>query len=300
MRNIMILFFLFLSAVCYHGKAQLHSEMIDKIIKFRSDYIADSIPVKYKAWYSPFTYFGDKRFYNSYDTLKTVLSEISFNEKLFYWFESLATDRSSKNITLWSDNLVISFHCRYIATWDRVHYEDSIQYNLEIGDKLKRSSTMEPFLKDFEEWNENVTNRSYIGGFSAGGAFIFCSKVIIVLDQIEIMHTVFKNYSKEHYPLFWLKEKPEDNYAPRLQANCDWIINGGNEKVVWNLIEVNIDRGYKVFDCEGYEIEFEYEEHPWNYGSDRGYSPNPLKDRRIQSVNPQFPQRINPIIFPHR
>jgi hypothetical protein len=39
---------------------------------------------------------------------------------------------------------------------------------------------------------------------------------------------------------------------------------------------------------------------PWVYGSDRGANPNPLRDRRIQSINPQLQHQRNPIKLPRK
>jgi hypothetical protein len=101
-----------------------------------------------------------------------------------------------------------------------------------------------------------------MGGISlygTGGSFIMCSKITFKSEQVEILHSAFKSYTK-NYPYFYLKEQPEDNYNIRIQANCDWISEDRLEEVVWGLLAAQKERGQKVFDCEGNEIVFEQEE----------------------------------------
>lgn len=243
-------------AVCYSSKAQLQSEMIDKIIKIRSSYVVDSIPSQFRWWYEPFTYSGDKQFYDIYDTLKNVLPKTMFFKSPFYWLEYLADDRSSKTVILWTDSLMVHFNCRWIALWNRKKtFGDTVIYKLKIYSNLEKSLN-DPFFNDFEEWNEFVTNRSYLYWDGTGGGFRFCTKVSFVSDCVEIQHTAFRDYEKK-CPLFYLREQQEDDYNPRLQVNCNWITGDRLEKVVWGLIGGYKERGFKVFDCEGKEISFE-------------------------------------------
>ena len=233
--------------------AQLNIEMIDTVLKSRTNYVTDSIPDIFRWYYEPFTYTGNRQFY---DTLKSVLLEISFPESTFYWLEYMADNRSSKTALFWTDSFMVHFNCRWIARWDRINpWEDSIIYKLEIHDNLKKS-LIEPFFMDFEEWNENVTNRSYLYWDGAGGGLNFCSKVTFKSSRIEIMHTVFRDY-KKNTPLFYLREQSEDDYKPRLLVNCDWIIDDKTEEAAWFLICYHKGHESKVFDCEGNEINFE-------------------------------------------
>lgn len=251
MKNRIILFFLLLSIVCYKGKSQTQNEIIDNIIKIRSSYIADSIPEVFRKLYIPLTYSGNKQYY---DTLKSFLPKIPFNGNTFYWLESLADDWSTNTVALWTDNFVVHFR-NWIPMWEREDvWDDSIIYKLEIYDDPK--FLKEPFLNDYKEWNEDVTNRSYYFWNGAGGSFKFCSKMTFNKSDItEIKHCVFRYYNKDT-PLLYLKELPEDNFTPRIRINCQWFEKYADEyEINWEYFE-----GYnyviKVFDCEGNEFEF--------------------------------------------
>jgi len=251
-----ILLYLVLSVVCYNSKSQTQNEIIDKIIKIRSDYVMDSIPEVFREWYKPLTYSGNKQFY---DTLKSFLPEIPFAGNTFYWLEYIADDRSSKNIALWTDSFNVRFICDWIPRWDRVNpWDDSIIYKFEVRDNHREFLRRVPFLNDYEEWNENVTNRSYLYWAGSGGSLDFCSKITFdKSDIIEIKHSVFCYYNKDT-PLFYLKEQPEDDYQPRLQINCDYITDEKSEEFALFSIGYHVNIGRKIFDCEGNVIEFEY------------------------------------------
>jgi hypothetical protein len=259
MKNKMLIIIMLLFVVHFEMKGQLKSELIAQVLKSRSDFISDSIPSVFKQFYKRFSETGDKPVFDTvrfYDTLKTVLLKTSFPKKDFLWFEYMSDDFGRKYAILWTDDFVVYFNREYIARWHRkTSTDDSVIYKSEIRNNLK-STIMEPFLIDFEKWNENVTNRSYLYWSGAGGGFIFCSKVMLKSDRVEILHTVFRDYNKD-CPFFYLKEQPEDNYKIRFQVNCDWIKNAENEDVVWFFIRKHKSRGRKVFDCEGNEIELE-------------------------------------------
>lgn len=236
---------------------QLKSEQIDQVLKSRFDYISDSIPDIFKTYYERFTQTCDKPVFDTlkfYDLLKTILLEKSFPEKNFLWFEYLTDDFCCKDATIYTDQSMVFFRREWIAQWDRrTPDDDGVSYTLETSVNLK-NFVLESYLSDFIEWNEYVTNRSYL--YSPGAGFIFCSKVTIKSDQMEIVHTAFRSFTK-NYPFFYLKEQSVDDYNIRLQVNCDWITEDRLEEVVWGLIGAHKEHGFKVFDCEGNEIELE-------------------------------------------
>lgn len=256
MRN-RIIFFLLISIICFRSNGQLNSELIDQVLKSRSSYVADSIPDIFRWHYELLTQAGSTMSF--YDTLKNILSKTSFPADNFFWIEYLSDDHGSKRAMVYTNNFMVRFNRRFIAPWGRkTPSEDSIIYNLEIHDDYRESLVGE-FAKDFEEWNEFVTNRSYAYWDGAGGSYIFCSKVMFKSDQVEILHTAFKSYHKNS-PYFCLKEHPEDDYKARFQANCSWVKNERNEEVMWYLLGSYKERGCKVFDCDGNEVGFEYVE----------------------------------------
>ncbi|MDR2913275.1 MAG: hypothetical protein LBV74_00315 [Tannerella sp.] len=259
MKNSISIIIILLFATHFEMKGQLKSELISQILKSRSEFISDSIPNVFKQYYNRFTQTGDKPVFdavNFYDTLKTLIQEASFPEKDFFWCEYLSDDFADKCAILWTDDFAVHFSREYIAQWDRkTPADDSVIYKLEICDNPEKT-LINPFLGDFEEWNENVTDRSYLYWDGSGGGFIFCTKVSFISDCAETQHTAFRYYAKK-CPLFYLREQQEDDYKPRLQVNCSWIIEDRLEEVVWFLIRNHKSRGDKVFDCEDKEIEFE-------------------------------------------
>jgi hypothetical protein len=251
MRNMMILFFVLLSIVGQQGKSQSQSNLINKILKIRSDYVADSIPDIFRYSYKPFIYSDNKQFY---DTLKTFLPEILFFGKTFYWIEDWSLDHNSQTVVLLTDSFMLCFEHRENPQWPKTG-EKTI-YVLEINDNLNNISSEVPYWEDFVEWNEYITNSSYQYFCGAGDGYYLCSKMKILSDIVEITNTAFHLYSKE-CPLLFIREQPEDNYKPRLQVNCDWMINERRHEIVLGLIEMQIENGRKVFDCEGNEIKGE-------------------------------------------
>jgi uncharacterized protein YihD (DUF1040 family) len=144
---------------------------------------------------------------------------------------------------------MVLFNREAIPRWHRkTSTDDSVIYTLEIRDNLKKT-LIEPFVGDFEEWDENVTNRSYLHWEGAGGGFIFCSKVMFRSDSVEIRHTVFRSYNK-NTPFFYLKEQAEDDYKMRVQVNCDWF-EKQRCRINWKYFEEYSHRGRKVFNCNG-------------------------------------------------
>lgn len=268
MRIRIILFLIIFFAVYYSGKAQSQSEIIDNIIKFRSEYVADSIPAKFKGRYDAFNYSSNQLFY---DTLKLLLPEIFFCGKTLYWSEYYCPLSDSQEILLCTDSFKFHFNLFY----DRLFESKKITIReLQINNNLNNKSVVELFLEDIEQWNENVTNRSYYYWIGADGGYFLCSKISFTSEQIEIFHAAF-NFYFQFWPIFYLKEQPEDDYQIRMQPNCDWIIKKGEnswsrihwghldteekrEEYIWREILGHIEKEIKVFDCEGNKIEIEY------------------------------------------
>lgn len=246
MKNKSKLFFILFFSFCYNAKAQIQIEMKD-IIKTRVDYIVDSIPNKYRNWYEPFTYSYDKMLF---DTLKTVLSDISFSGKTFYWLERWDSESNSRKIYLWTDSIMVHF-------WSK----DDVQKRMSFGhiNKLGKNDGLSnsQFYMDFEEWNEFVTDRSYLHtNLYMGNIFNFCSMIRFKStpfekdsEKVEIVHCAFVEYDKDE-PFYYLREQPGDGFGRRIKINCHWF-EKRRYRIDWKYFEEYSNRGTKVFNCNG-------------------------------------------------
>lgn len=227
--------------VCHilNGKAQNNDKLFDNLFNSRRNYV-EAIPEKFRYHYN---FIIDVGYQEIMDTLKECFSSKNLSNALFM-IESVSTDQlGEKKGQIWTDDFIISY------SWN------AKSKKVEIENYTSHTDTT--FVKDIENWNENVTNRSYYSWASGtGGGFILCSKVTFKSNQVEMMHSAFKSYSKDE-PLHCIREQPEDDYKLRLQVNCDWITDDKREEVIWFLIGYHKEQESKIFDCEGNEIEFE-------------------------------------------
>ena len=229
--------------VCHisNGKSQKNDNLIDSLFNGRRSYVAD-IPEKFRYHYNFVIDVGNEQIT---DSIKKFFSGKKLLDSSFFMLESIPADElDNKRGKIWTNDFIISY--RWNALEKKVKIESNASHFRDTA-----------FVKDIEDWNENVTNRSYYyWATGTGGGFILCTKVTFKSNRVEMMHSAFKSYNIDA-PLYSIKEQPVDDYAPRIQVNCDWIIDDKREEVVWFLIGHYIGRGAKVFDCDGNEIEFE-------------------------------------------
>jgi len=228
------------------GFAQNQTKLIDKLFESRTEHFM-AIPDKFKNYYKPSISMYNKLVI---DTLKFFISNTSHATE-FFLMQSIPDGYNTLvKYSFWSKYDTIVYH------WD---IEDKSLRKIKIDRNKKNRFSDNIFYKDVEEWNEYVTNRSYFSTPIAGGSFLYCSRMIVEDDTTKIDHASLREYNKDE-PIYYLRERLDDDYKSRLQVNCDWITDDKKEEIMWFFIGYYKERGAKIFDCEGNEIEFEYED----------------------------------------
>jgi hypothetical protein len=213
--------------------AQNQENLVDDLFKSRIEYVR-SIPDTFKFFYNSFVKMDNKLIA---DTLKSFLSN-TLREMGFYLIEFVPDGyMTNKQGVCWTK------HDTIVYRWDNVNRSLKI-----INDR----SVNNTFLKDVEDWNEFVIDRSYRFTSIAGGSYIFCSKVVIEEGRTKIDNTLFREYLKDHF-MYYLKEQQIDMFTPRIKVNCPWYKKHDNE-INWEYFENYKKRGIKVFNCDGKEL----------------------------------------------
>jgi len=169
----------------------------------RAKYIRDSIPEKFKFHYNPFIELNHSLII---DSILSCISKEDISNTVIYISEFIPDDYRSKLVgVIWNDHKVISYE------WNEI----TGQIELHQGKFLVM---VKPFVSDIEEWNENITNRSYCWTSIAGAWYGFCSKILVENDSMYIENDVFRLYDK-NYSEIYLKEKRANDYVNESIAN---------------------------------------------------------------------------------
>ncbi len=199
-----VLLNIFIITLC---NGQNFSNYVDTIFSLRKEYINKNVPDTFKIYYSCFNKVNHEKII---DTLTKILSNDRLsNTNKYYIAEFIPDDNQSKLYgVFWSKDIIISYK------WNNVKKK----LDVTLGEYI---DLVKPFVKDIEEWNNNVTNRSYRWSSIAGGSYVYCSRINIKNNNLKIENAVFRRYNKNHFE-YYLKEKPCDNYKYRKVPNPNY------------------------------------------------------------------------------
>jgi hypothetical protein len=194
--------------VCFLFSKTIYSQCgkysFSKIYELRAKYIEESVPDKFYFDYS---------FFNKIDR-KTIIDSLScilLDKQLKLEYNCYIVEfqhEDNKDIlfgVFWSGEIVISY------VWDN--------FNKEI--KIKKREFLSKVIRikeDVENWNDYISNTSYVRTFFSGGVLFFCSSIKLKRGRFNIKNAVFKEYDKNHFERF-LKETRENDYETIIIPN---------------------------------------------------------------------------------
>ncbi len=128
--------------------AQNNEAIIDSLISSRTRYIEEDIPEVFNMYYESF---NDLGYYPICDTLKSVLSKQYLKDNDVYYLIELVPDAymTKKLGVFWFRDTIISYE------WNKTEQRIEI-----ISGQIPENA--KPFIHDVEQWNEFVTNRSFM------------------------------------------------------------------------------------------------------------------------------------------
>lgn len=196
MKNIFILIFLF--ELSLHGQTKT---VMDKIIDNRVKFYNEEIPDTFKFFYKRF-------FFNDSSVLLNQLSNVTdtfvFNrkgEQYLVFLEALGIPSFNVYGLFWSNDKTLSFNILNDST---IIFHD------------KEFKQLKLFLNDIIEWNENVTNRSFVRSVISGASLILCTRV----KGDTIQTTAFAFYDK-NCDLIYFRETKDDWEIPKYRYNSE-------------------------------------------------------------------------------
>jgi hypothetical protein len=165
-------------------KSQDRKNFVDALFENRKAFILNEVPDTFLFYYKPFIELDNK---SIIDTIKYILNEKVTAEKNYYLIEFVPDDyRSKKYGVFWTNANIITYK------WD------NIERKLEVfkGEYLDMAK---PFIKDVENWDGFITNRSYRYTSITGAWYVFCSRMTDNKTKFKIENAVFREYDKNHY-----------------------------------------------------------------------------------------------------
>ena len=192
-----------------NANSQSYNEVIDSLFKSKEEFIKQ-IPEKYYFYYEPYLSLSSSEII---DSLKKKLKEVELENSYVYEYIPDVT-RDERHCIFWNKHIII-----YLVfdknTSKIITSTNSFPKNV-FAEKITN------FIKNIENWDEYVTNRSYFATYLLGGGYLFCSKVEFTETGYKTYNTVFREYPKDS-PFYYLKELACDNYKIRMKVNKEWF-----------------------------------------------------------------------------